>query len=142
MPFAEGLTVMTKSHPLLAKDHITLSSKQNRHDNMKLVALALAAPAVTGLQFGSKPAAPKGGFQLPAAPALPSMFPRRMSNVPSNVLKAASELGFQSRLSTPTSPPVQRRPRRRRARVAKHSCDCTQARCRSRRSEQLPWPAR
>ena len=79
MPFAEGLTVMTKSHPPLAKDHITLSSKQNRHDIMKLVALALAAPAVTGLQFGSKPAAPKGGFQLPAAPALPSMFPRRMS---------------------------------------------------------------
>ena len=64
--------------------------KQNRHDTMKLVALALAAPAVTGLQFGSKPAAPKGGFQLPAAPALPSMFPRRMSKVPSNVLKAVS----------------------------------------------------
>ena len=101
---------MTKSHPLLAKDHITLSSKQNRHDNMKLVALALAAPAVTGLQFGSKPAAPKGGFQLPAAPALPSMFPRRMSNVPSKCAKGC-ELGFQSRLSTP---PVQRRPRRRR----------------------------
>ena len=133
---------MTKSHPLLAKDHITLSSKQNRRDIMKLVALALAAPAVTGLQFGSKPAAPKGGFQLPAAPALPSMFPRRMSNVPSNVLKAASELGFQSRLSTPTFPRVHRRPRRRRARVAKHSCDCTQARCRSRPLEQLPWPAR
>ena len=82
MPFAEGLTVMTKSHPLLAKDHITLSSKQNRHDTMKLVALALAAPAVTGLQFGSKPAAPKG-FQLPAAPALPSPAQRRTSNVPS-----------------------------------------------------------
>ena len=57
--------------------------KQNQHDNMKLVALALAAPAVTGLQFGSKPAAPKGGFQLPAAPALPSPAQRRMSNVPS-----------------------------------------------------------
>ena len=82
MPFAEGLTVMTKSHPPLAKDHIAVV-KQNRHDNMKLVALALAAPAVTGLQFGSKPAAPKGGFQLPAAPALPSIFLRRMSNVPS-----------------------------------------------------------
>ena len=81
--FCRSLTVMTKSHPLLAKDHITLSSKQNRHDNMKLVALALAAPAVTGLQFGSKPAAPKGGFQLPAAPALPSPAQRRMSNVPS-----------------------------------------------------------
>ena len=83
MPFAEGLTVMTKSHPALAKDHISVV-KQNRHENMKLVALAHAAPAVTGLQFGSKPAAPKGGFQLPAAPALPSMFPRRMSNMPSN----------------------------------------------------------
>ena len=83
MPFAEGLTVMTKSHPLLAKDHITLSSNRTATTTMKLVALALAAPAVTGLQFGSKPAAPKGGFQLPAAPALPSMSPRRMSNVPS-----------------------------------------------------------
>ena len=80
MPFAEGLTVMTKSHPLLAKDIAVV--KQNRHDNMKLVALALAAPAVTGLQFGSKPAAPKG-FQLPAAPALPSPAQRRTSNVPS-----------------------------------------------------------
>ena len=79
MPFAEGLTVMTKSHPPLAKDHITLSSNRTATTTMKLVALALAAPAVTGLQFGSKPAAPKGGFQLPAAPALPSMFPRRMS---------------------------------------------------------------
>jgi len=38
---------------------------------------------VTGLQFGSKPAAPKGGFQLPAAPALPSPAQRRTSNVPS-----------------------------------------------------------
>ena len=82
MPFAEGLTVMTKSHPLLAKDHIPVV-KRNRRDIMKLVALALAAPAVTGLQFGSKPAAPKGGFQLPAAPALPSPAQRRMSNVPS-----------------------------------------------------------
>ena len=83
MPFAEGLTVMTKSHPPLAKDHITLSSNRTGTTTMKLVALALAAPAVTGLQFGSKPAAPKGGFQLPAAPALPSMLPRRMSKVPS-----------------------------------------------------------
>ena len=109
MPFAEGLTVMTKSHPLLAKDHITLSSKQNRHDNMKLVALALAAPAVTGLQFGSKPAAPKGGFQLPAAPALPSIF--SASHVQS-AFKCAQgcELGFQSCLFTPTSAPVHRRP--------------------------------
>ena len=82
MPFAEGLTVMTKSHPPLAKDHSAVV-KRNRRDIMKLVALALAAPAVTGLQFGSKPAAPKGGFQLPAAPALPSPAQRRMSNVPS-----------------------------------------------------------
>ena len=57
---------------------------------MKLVALALAAPAATGLQFGSKPAAPKGGFQLPAAPALPSPAQRRMSNVPLNMRKAVS----------------------------------------------------
>ena len=85
MPFAEGLTVMTKSHPLLAKDHITLSSNRTATTTMKLVALALAAPAVTGLQFGSKPAAPKGGFQLPAAPALPSPAQRRMSNVPSKM---------------------------------------------------------
>ena len=92
MPFAEGLTVMTKSHPPLAKDHITLSSKQNRTTTMKLVALALAAPAVTGLQFGSKPAAPKG-FQLPAAPALPSPAQRRTSNVPSKCAQGC-ELGF------------------------------------------------
>ena len=128
MPFAEGLTVMTKSHPLLAEDHITLSSKQNRHDNMKLVALALAAPAVTGLQFGSKPAAPKGGFQLPAAPSLPSPPQRRMSNVPSKCDLGCDELGFQPRLSTPIS-------------LHESNVGRAQARCRSRPSEQLPWPA-